>query len=615
MTKFDCEKRYVDIMRILISEKKGSKMKKYMLFVLFLFTMYVSSNAQFGLENNLVKIKLYSSFDKVQKSSEVKVAIKLNIDEGWHINSNTPNEDYLIPTEVIIDSSKIDVKTIQYPKAKDIKFSFSDVPVSVYDGEVYIGLILKIPESAKLGALEVPIRITYQACNDATCMAPNDIDTVLNLEVVDNTTPISEINGEIFSKLNISYTKTESVSTTNSEGGIADTLESSGLLISLILVFLGGLALNLTPCVYPLIPITIGYFGGQSEGKTSKLFMLGVLYVLGMALTYSVVGVVTALSGAVFGSLLQSPIVIVIISGIFVVLALSMFGLYEIKMPDSMVAKAGGARSGVFGAFFMGLTMGIVAAPCIGPFVIGLVTYVAAKGDVFYGLIMFFFLAIGLGTPYIFLAIFSGRIKSLPKAGFWMEGVRNIFGFILIAMAIYFLDPLLPEIISTYLLPIFMIGSSIYLLFIDKLANDVKGYRIFKTLFSVIVIAVAVWILWPVEKKSPEWEKYTMETYETALDNHSKIVIDFYADWCIPCKELDALTFSDSDVIKALSKFSAFKVDMTKTMSDETIAIREKFNIYGMPTILLINSKGEEIHRITGFIDADEFLELISDIN
>lgn len=601
-------------MRFFINEKKGREMKRYILFVLFFFTMFISSNAQFGIENNLVKVNLYSSFNKVQKNSEVKVAIKLNIDEGWHINSNVPNEDYLIPTEVIIDSSKIEVMSIHYPKAKDIKFSFSDIPVSVYDGEVFVGFILKIPESAKLGILEVPIRITYQACNNATCMAPNDIDTVLTLEVVDNTTQISEINGNIFSKLDISYTKVKQASV-KSESGIADTLESSGLLLSLIFVFLGGLALNLTPCVYPLIPITIGYFGGQSEGKTSKLFMLGILYVLGMALTYSVVGVVTALSGAVFGSLLQSPIVIIIIAGIFVVLALSMFGLYEIKMPDSMVTKAGGARAGVFGAFFMGLTMGIVAAPCIGPFVLGLVTYVAAKGDVFYGFVMFFFLAIGLGTPYIFLAIFSGRIKSLPRAGFWMEGVRNIFGFILIAMAIYFLDPLLPEILSTYLLPVFMIGSAIYLLFIDKLANDVKGYRIFKTVFSVIVIAAAVWMLWPTEKNSPEWEKYRTEAYETALNNHDKIVIDFYADWCIPCKEFDALTFSDPEVIKALSQFSTFKVDMTKTMSDETAVIREKFNIVGMPTVLVINSEGEEIHRITGFVDAEEFLKLISDIN
>ena len=588
-------------------------MKKYILFSLLFIIAFISSEAQFGIENNLVKVGLYSSFDKVQKNSEIKIAIRLSIDEGWHVNSNVPNEEFLIATEVIIDSSKIEIETIQYPKAKDVTFSFSELPVSVFEGEVFVGAIIKVPNSAQLGKLEIPIRITYQACNDATCMAPNDIDTVLTLEVVDNTTPISEINGEIFSEINISYSKTEHAVAKN-QSGIADTLESSGLLLSLIFVFLGGLALNLTPCVYPLIPITIGYFGGQSEGKTSKLFILGVLYVLGMAFTYSIVGVVTALSGAVFGALLQNSIVIVVIAGIFVVLALSMFGLYEIKMPDSMVAKAGGARSGVFGAFFMGLTMGVVAAPCIGPFVLGLVTYVAAKGDLFYGFIMFFFLAVGLGTPYLFLAIFSGRIKSLPRAGFWMEGVRNIFGFILIAMAIYFLDPLLPEILSTYLLPLFLIGSALYILFIDKLANDVRGYRIFKSVFSVIIIAASVWILWPVEKQSPEWEKYTTEIYEASLNSNDKIIIDFYADWCIPCKELDALTFSDPEVIKALSEFNSYKVDMTKTMSDETALIREKFKIIGMPTVLLIDSKGEEIHRITGFLNAEEFLKLISDI-
>ena len=589
-------------------------MKKYILVSLLLMIAFVSTKAQFGLENDLVKVGLFSSFDKVQKNSEIKIAIKLNIDEGWHVNSNVPNEEFLIATEIIIDSGKIEIETIQYPKAKDVTFSFSEVPVSVFDGEIYVGAIIKVPNSAQLGKLEIPIRVTYQACNDATCMAPSDIDTVLTLEVVDNTTPISEINSEIFSEIKISYTQSESA-ISKDQGGIANTLESSGLLLSLIFVFLGGLALNLTPCVYPLIPITIGYFGGQSEGKTSKLFILGILYVLGMAFTYSIVGVVTALSGAVFGALLQNSIVIVFIAGIFVVLALSMFGLYEIKMPDSMVAKAGGARSGVFGAFFMGLTMGVVAAPCIGPFVLGLVTYVAAKGDLFYGFIMFFFLAVGLGTPYLFLAIFSGRIKSLPRAGFWMEGVRNIFGFILIAMAIYFLDPILPEVLSTYLLPVFMIGSALYLLFIDKLANEVKGYRIFKNVFSVIIIAIAVWALWPVEKQSPEWKKYTTEAYEASVNNSDKIIIDFYADWCIPCKELDALTFSDSEVIKALSEFNSYKVDMTKTMSDETSVIREKFNIIGMPTILLINSKGEEIHRVTGFLDAEEFLKLISSIN
>ncbi len=587
-------------------------MKKYLNILLVIFLLATSINAQFDFDANYVKIKTFSSFNKVQPNGEIKIAVELNILEHYHINSNKPKDDFLIPTELIIKSEDVTVSTVAYPNAKDVTFSFSDEKVSVYDGKEFVGAVLKISESVKRGIIKIPIEISYQACNDQSCMAPSSAYDTLQIEVVNSSTPISEVNQEIFSKLDISYTPTETT-VEKSDDGIASTLESSGLFLSLLFVFLGGLALNLTPCVYPLIPITIGYFGGQSEGKTSKLFILGVLYVLGMALTYSVVGVVTALSGAVFGALLQNPIVIVIIAAVFVVLALSMFGLYEIKAPDALVAKAGGARSGVFGAFFMGLTMGVVAAPCIGPFVLGLVTYVAAKGDVFYGFIMFFALAVGMGVPYLFLAMFSGRIKSLPRAGFWMDGVRNIFGFILIAMAIYFVNPILPKVVAHYLLPIFLIGAGVYLLFIDKLANDVKGYRIFKSVFSIVMIVAASWMLWPVEKSAPNWEKYSNENYKAGLQNNDKMIIDFYADWCIPCKELDAITFSDKKVISTLSDFKSLKVNMTNS-SDATELIREKFKIVGMPTILFIDSKGNEVHRLTGFVDAEEFEKILNSV-
>lgn len=589
-------------------------MKKHLKIYTILLFFVSTINAQFDFDKKYVSTKVFSSFDKVQPNSEVKIAIKLNILENFHINSNTPKDDFLIPTELFIKSENVKVVSVIYPKAKEVSFSFSDELVSVYEGVEYIAAILKVSDSFKTGIIEIPIEIGYQACNDASCMAPSSALDTLRIEVVDNKTPISEINQDVFSKLDISYspTKTE---IEKKDDGIASTLESSGLLLSILFVFLGGLALNLTPCVYPLIPITIGYFGGQSEGKTSKLFVLGILYVLGMALTYSIVGVVTAMSGAIFGTLLQNPIVIIIISAIFVVLALSMFGLYEIKAPDSLVAKAGGARTGIFGAFFMGLTMGVVAAPCIGPFVLGLVTYVAAKGDVLYGFIMFFFLAVGLGVPYLLLAIFSGRIKSLPRAGFWMEGVRNIFGFILIGMAIYFINPILPKIVAHYLLPIFIIGASIYLLFIDKLANNLKGYRIFKSVFAVLMISIASWMLMPSEKSAPNWEKFSTENYEAAIKNNDKIVIDFYADWCIPCKELDALTFSDANVISELSKFKTLKVDMTKSLSDETEKIRTQFQIKGMPTIIIIDSKGNEIERLTGFVNANDFLKMVKSAN
>ncbi len=586
-------------------------LKKFYILFILLFSQ-LNLLAQFGLENDLVDIQIFQSSQQVHENSELKIALKISISESWHINSNKPNEDFLIATEIQLQSDKFNFALIKFPEAEDIEFSFSDLPVSVYEGEIIIGAVIHIPEGIQEGEYEIPIILTYQACNDATCMPPTDVEKTITIEVVDNSASITEINTEIFSELDLSYTNYEIAE--SDEDYLTNVLESNGLILSLFFVFIGGLALNLTPCVYPLIPITIGYFGGQSEGRTGKLFILGILYVLGIALTYSVVGVVTALSGAVFGALLQNPLVIIFIAAIFIALSLSMFGLYEFKMPDSWVAKAGGARSGGTGAFFMGLTMGIVAAPCIGPFVLGLVTYVAAKGDPYYGFMMFFFLALGLGFPYLLLALFSGKIKNLPRAGFWMEAIKHIFGFILIWMAIYFIGPLLPKAVNFYLLPGVMIISAFYLLFFDKLANDIKGFRIFKIIFSSLVIVVAVWMLWPVEKKSPAWETFSIESYETSIQQNDKMIIDFYADWCIPCKELDALTFSDEKVIEKSTEFKTFKVDMTKTMSDETTEIREKFKIIGMPTVLIINSNGKEVKRLTGFINADEFLEMISTV-
>jgi len=453
-------------------------------------------------------------------------------------------------------------------------------------------------------------------------MPPNVVTKELEVEIIKN---------ENDSAIVTQVTKTDSVTgndngiiskqeqgkglneSTSDNSSVASTLEKSGIILSLVFVFLWGLALNLTPCVYPLIPITIGYFGGQAEGKTSRLVLLGLLYMLGIALTYSVVGVVTALSGAVFGTLLQNPIVIIFIVIIFVALALSQFGVYEFKLPDSLVAKAGGARGGAFGAFFMGLTMGIVAAPCIGPVVLGLVTYVAAKGDVLYGFLMFFVLAMGLGFPYLLLAIFSGKIKSLPRAGLWMEGVKHIFGFLLIGMAFYFLDPVLPKSIQGYSLPVFGIIASLILLFVDKTANSAKGFRTFKIIFSIIILGLSIYTLIPTEKNELEWKKFTIENYETSLKNNERMVIDFYADWCIPCKELDKLTFSDKRVVKEFGRFTIYKVDMTQN-NDINEQLRKRFDVIGMPTVLVIDSNGKEVKRLTGFVKADEFLGYIKDL-
>lgn len=581
------------------------------LFFIAFYTLNIYAQLDFDIE--VLNHSTYTSFDKIHPGSEFKFAVKLNIDKEWHINSNKPNDEYLIGTEFNVQLPEgFELVTLQYPEAHNYSFSFSEKPVSVYEGEVFISGIIKAPASFKLGLIEIPISIIYQACNNQSCLAPNEISDTLSFEVVSIKESVAEINSEIFNKLKISY---NDVNESDDKDSIAGTLENSGLLVSILFVFLGGLALNLTPCVYPLIPITIGFFAGQSEGRTGQLTILGIFYVLGMALTYSIVGVITSLSGAVFGTLLQNTWVIIAVALVLIALSLSMFGVYEFKMPDKLVMMAGGAKSGVYGAFFMGLTMGIVAAPCIGPFVLGLVTYVGAKGDPVYGFFMFFFLAVGLGFPYLILAIFSGKIKSLPRAGVWMESIKQIFGYIMIGMAIYFLNPILPEPLNEYLLPVFMILSVILLFIFDRHSKELKVFHAVKIVLSLLVLVVAVYWLIPKEKKSPEWVKFTMEDYQTSVESGNKILIDFYADWCLPCKELDALTFSDERVIELLKDYKTFKVDMTSSSDEKNEIIRKKFSIIGMPTIIFIDNSGNEVKRLTGFVDADEFLGILKEIN
>lgn len=583
------------------------------IFIVLLLFLAQLTFAQFGVDQQIVSIKLIGGQDKVHPGTLLKVAVLAHVQEGWHINSNKPNDDFLIPSKVISVDERFPLAKIVFPEAKDINLGFSDKPVSVFEGEVLIGLLINIDKSLPLGEYKIPVQFKYQACNDQSCMPPSSAIDTLTLNVVDASASIQNINDDVFNKLDLS--STSSAVKSDNENSIASTLESSGIVLSLLFIFLGGLALNLTPCVYPLIPITIGYFGGQSEGRTSRLFLLGILYVLGMALTYSVIGVVTALSGAVFGTLMQNTFVIIGIALLFIILALSQFGVYEFQLPNSWVEKAGGAKGGAYGAFFMGLTMGIVAAPCIGPFVLGLVTYVAAKGDPYYGFMMFFVLALGLGFPYLILALFSGKIKNLPRAGEWMEGVKHIFGFLLLGMAIYFVNPILPKTIQSYLLPVFGIIAALILLFLDKMGNKIKVFRLFKIIFSVVVLSVSIYALVPSEKEAPGWKIFNDASYETSLKNNERMIIDFYADWCIPCKELDAITFADKNVVEESKRFTAYKVDMTQTLSEETEKIRNKFNIVGMPTVLVINSKGEEVERLTGFVNAKDFLQLLKKVD
>lgn len=514
---------------------------------------------------------------------------------GWHVNSHHPSEDYLIATSVQLEPVQgVQSGEPSYPAGQLKKFAFADRPLSVYEDRFAIAI--PVSWSAEAKPLILTGSLNFQACNDTQCLAPASVPFRMEELAVG-------LSGAAVPLSQAPRSAPASSSAAGTSEGFGELLERRGLPIALLLVFVWGLGLNLTPCVYPVIPLTVSFFGGQAQGNSRRVFGLAALYVLGMATMYSALGVVAALSGRLFGVALQSPWVMGGVAAILVLLALSMFGLYEIRMPSAWMQKAG-ARAGAAGAYGMGLLVGVVAAPCIGPVVLALLTFVAARQNAAFGFLIFFVLSLGLGLPYLFLAVFSGSLSRLPRAGLWMEAVKSIFGWVLIAMAAYFLRTLVPEPAGGWLLPA--------VLALGGLALAVRAGSLrwpSRLAVAALFLAAAVFFL-PRKlpaSTSPAWRPYSQAAVASA---GRPAVIDFSAVWCAPCLELDQKTFSDARVRQALSRRALFKADMTRAASPEVVALSEKYGILGVPTVLFLDADGHERRdlRLVGFEEANPFL-------
>lgn len=379
------------------------------------------------------------------------------------------------------------------------------------------------------------------------------------------------------------------------------------LLLTFLGIFLIGLALNLTPCVYPMLAITVSIFGQQSEARPFAVFLRAVVYILGMATMYSVLGLFAALTGGLFGSVLQSPLVLLLISALFFGLSLSMFGLYELQMPSSLLNRIGGARSATFiGTYLSGLFVGIFAAPCVGPPVIGLLTLVGHRGDPVFGFMVFFVLSLGLGFPYLILGTFSGLLNRLPRSGAWMNWVKKLLGTVLIAVGCFYLSLAIDPALTFVLIPLTLLLGGIYLGFIENSPTTSRLFAGFKKFAGILLAVMALLIFRAGQVPSLDWQKYPATDAELA----GPAVVYFSASWCIPCLELDRRTFTDAGVIAAMSRVKHFKVDLSQFDSPESQKLREKYRIAGVPTIVFINAAGHEVksERVVGFVTPAEML-------
>jgi len=554
--------------------------------------------------------------------------VDVKIRDGFHVNSHTPTEDYLIATSLKVEAQTgLQPAEPKYPAGKMKKFSFADKPLSVYEGTFRVD----VPVSWTAQPPAITGTLDFQACTDTQCYAPASVPFrvavrgpsgggsgagTTGADAPSGSEPppsaasaVSTAPGRLsggavpLSAAPAAGTALPPSGAAGTAGDLQAQLASHGLPFVLLLIFLGGLALNLTPCVYPVIPLTVSFFGGQAAAGR-RPFVLSTVYVLGMATMYSALGVAASLSGSLFGSALQSPWVLAAVAAVLVALALSMFGAYDLRMPTGLMQKAG-ARSGVAGAYGMGLLVGVVAAPCAGPVVLALVAFVAARQQAAFGFLCFFIFSLGLGLPFLFLGAFSGSLARLPRAGMWMESVKKAFGWILLAMAAYFVRPAIGGVVGAWLLPVVLAVGAVAIAWRS-------GWRPPLRFATAALFLAAAYFFAPrgsgaAETGAPAWKPYTSERI-AALARPA--VIDFSAAWCVPCRELDEKTFSDPRVREALHRRDLYKADLTRAGSPDVAELSRRYAILGVPTIVFLDAAGNERTdlRLVGFENADRFL-------
>ena len=586
-------------------------MKRILLFLFFIFTALSTQAGLFDKKPAFLPVDEAFQFSAAKSENQENVIVNWSIAEGYYLYQE-----------------KISVKLNQ---AESSLFDLPTFSISPEDyNDPYFGLmkIFKKPVQAIFKASQPPLKaedvieIAYQGCTEGFCYPPE----VKEIKVAD--LPIVQV------------TDTEKTSEKSTALSAQPKAEQDRLAESLFNskyavfgFFLLGLGLAFTPCVLPMLPLLSAIVIGQNQRPNMwRAFALSFVYVQGMALTYTLLGLIVAAIGLPFQVALQHPYVMIGLSIIFVLLALSMFGVFTLQLPSSLQTKLSllsqQQKAGAFGGvFLMGMIAGLVASPCTSAPLSGALLYVAQSGDLFTGAITLYLLALGMGVPLILITLFGNKI--LPKSGMWMETVKKLFGFVMLALPVFLISRILPDEWTPRLWA--MLGTAFFIWFAFQMPKNGTGW-VFRILFLVAAMIsvkpLQTWV-WgetstpsAVENKvvsHVEFKKVKSEAelqQALAENNKSLVMLDLYADWCVACKEFEKETFSDPSVQKAFGDMLLLQVDMTKN-SEENRALMTKYKVLGLPTILFFDRDGKEIEgsRVNGFMQSVEFLQWIEKIS
>lgn len=531
------------------------------------------------------------------------------------------------------DAEGITLVQPQLPRGeeKDDEF-FGRIEVFHYPVDVTLSLLRN-----NLDATEVTLKLKYQGCADiGVCYPPQKKSMAIALPAGSTAAAAGTSTAEAAARKSA-----DTEAPLSEQDSLAASLASGNTFATIALFFGLGLLLAFTPCVFPMIPILSSIIVGQGEGLTTrKAFILSLVYVLAMALTYTVAGVIAGLFGANLQAAFQNPWILSSFAAIFVALAFSMFGFFELQLPSALQSKLtevsnkqeGGTLAGVA---IMGLLSALIVGPCVAPPLMGALIYIGQTGDAVLGGLALFALSLGMGAPLLAIGVSAG--KFLPRAGGWMDAVKAVFGVLLLAVAIWMLERILPATITLLLWALLAIISAVYMGAIDAIKEGASGwYKLWKGLGLVLLIYGGLMLiglaggntdpLQPLKGLAVSGGGATQEQHlqfkkvktiadlerevQSATTTGKTVMLDFYADWCVSCKEFEKYVFTDPQVLAALENTVSLQADVTAN-DEADQALLKKFGLIGPPGIIFYNTAGEELssYKVVGYMEAPAFAD------
>ncbi len=512
---------------------------------------------------------------------------------------------YLYKKEIAISSNNAKLGEPQFPTAERYQDEFFG-EVEIYRNQLTIPVALEANATGQ-------VVVRYQGCTKGFCYPPEEV--TLDLQAVTSADNVAKNTADV-TAISVAQPKAE-------QNQLAETLAENRLAIFWFFVL--GLGLAFTPCVLPMLPLLSAIVIGSKQRPNSlRAFLLSLSYVQGMAVTYTLLGLLVAAIGLPFQVALQSPPVLIGLSLLFILLAMSMFGFFTLQLPHRWQQKLnqlsqqqqGGS---FFSVFVMGMIAGLVASPCTSAPLSGALLYVAQSGDLLTGGLALYLLALGMGIPLMLVTLFGNRI--LPKSGDWLLKVKTLFGFVMLALPVFLLSRVLP----TFIEPLLWSALAItFLLWLNEQCNGLQGW---KKVFRLLVLATLVvvskpwldlaWQPTPANQTQSNHFKriHSLAELEQQLtaNKGKKVMLDLYADWCVACKEFEQYTFVDPKVQAKLAEMAVLQIDMTKN-SGENDELMKHFQVLGLPTILFFDEQGRELSqsRVTGFMQADAFVQWLN---